>query len=153
MSKQPDDCIRLRGKFFASVYGPNGELKAERHGPNVVTTGGKEYLAAFLNSAAQGASTFPARYLSVGTDATAEAASNTVMGAAVARQTGTVSYISGQIYQVKATFPSGMAAGQIAEYGLFNTSTGGTLISRDTENTIAVGSSDSLVVTYQLTIS
>ena len=153
MTKQPDNCIQLKGKFFVRCYGPDGILKAERIGHNVVTTVGKEYIAAFLNSAAQGSSTFPARYISVGSDTSTEAASNTVMGAAIARQTGTASYISGQIYQVKATFPSGLAEGQVSEFGMFNTSTGGTLISRDVEATITVGASDSLTVTWQLTLS
>ena len=151
--KQHETIIRVKGQFFIRCYGPDGVLKSERSGPNVITDGGKEYLASFLNSAANGTSTFPVRYISVGTSTSPEAASNIAMGAALVRQTGTASYISGSIYQVKATFPSGLAVGQVAEYGMFNTSAGGTLVSRDTESTIAVGASDTLTVTWQMTLS
>ena len=161
MTKQPDNddaswgenSIKLKGRYFIYLYGPDGELKEERVGPNVVTTAGKEYLASFLNSAAAAASTFPARYLAIGTDATAEAVGNTALGTESARHTGTVSYVSNQIYQVRATFISGIGTGAIVEYGLLNTNTGGTLISRDTEAVINKSSSDTLTIVYQLTLS
>jgi hypothetical protein len=70
-----------------------------------------------------------------------------------ARTTGTASYLSGAIYQVTATFAAGVGTGAIVEYGLFNTSTGGTLFNRDTESVVNKGSSDSLVVITQLTLS
>lgn len=145
--------IRLKGRYIANLYGPNGELKQQVIGNNVVTTNGKEFLAAFLNSAAAAATTFTARYIAVGTDTTGEAASNTAMGSELSRHTGTVSYISNQIFQVKATFATGSGTGAITEYGLFNTNTGGTLISRDVEALINKGANDTLTVTYQLTLS
>ena len=93
------------------------------------------------------------RYVGIGTDSTAEAASNTVLGAETARHTGTVSYISNQIYQVKATFGTGLGTGAIVEYGLFSSSTAGTLFARDTESVINKGANDTLTVTAQFTVS
>ena len=151
--KAPPGAVRLRGRYRAEVYGPDGKLKEAREGNNVVTTVGKEFLASYLYSGAAAASTFTAKYAAVGTSTTPEAAADTAMGTELVRTTGTVSYVSGAIVQVTATFTTGTAAGQVTEYGLFTSSTGGTLFSRDTESTITVGASDTLKVVYQLTLS
>ncbi len=145
--------IRLHGRYRAELYGEDGSLKQTVEGDNVVTTVGKEFLASFLSSAAAGAATFTCRYPAIGTDATAEAAGNTALGAELARTTGTVSYVSGAILQVTATFVAGVGTGAIAEYGLFSSSAAGTLFSRDTEAVINKGASDTLSVVYQLTLS
>lgn len=145
--------IRVMGRYIAQLYGPDGFLKQEVIGKNVVCTNGKEFLASFLYSAALAAATNTCKYIAIGSDATAEAASNTAMGTELSRHTGTVSYVSNQIFQVKATFATGSGTGSIYEYGLLSSNTGGTLISRDTEALITKGANDTLTVTYQLTIS
>lgn len=145
--------VTLKGRYFVTLHGPDGEVKAKREGDNVVTTVGKEFLASFLSSAAAGAATMTAKYAAIGSDSTAEAAANTALGTELARTTGTVSYVSGAIYKVTATFAAGTGTGTVYEYGLFSSSTGGTLVSRDTEALITKGASDSLTVVYQLTLS
>lgn len=149
----PDQAVRLRGQWSLVLTGPDGQIKDERRGTNVVCTNGKEFLASFLYSAAAAASTFTMRYVAIGTDATAEAAANTALGVELSRHTGTVSYVSNQIYQVKATFAAGSGTGAIVEYGLFSSSTGGTMLARDTEAVINKGASDTLTVTAQFTLS
>jgi len=145
--------LELSGRYFVKLYGPDGALKHASHGHNVVTTVGKEFLASFLYSAAVGASTFTAKYIAIGTGGSSESASDTGMGTEASRTTGTVSYLSGQIFQVTATFAAGAGTGAITEYGLFSSSTGGTLVSRDTESAINKGAGDTLTVVYQMTIS
>jgi basic membrane lipoprotein Med (substrate-binding protein (PBP1-ABC) superfamily) len=145
--------ITLKGRYFVTLYGPDGAVKDYREGDNVVTTVGKEFMASFLSSAAAGAATFTAKYAAIGTNDTAEAAADTALGTEAARHTGTVSYVSGAIYKVTATFAAGTGTGAITEYGLFSTSTGGTLVSRDTESVINKGASDTLTVVYNLTLS
>ena len=147
------DGLELSGRYYIRLYGPDGNMKQEVTGKNVVCTNGKEFLASFLKSAALAASTFTMKYLAIGTDSTAEAAANTTLGTEVSRHTGTVSYVSNQIYQVTATFATGSGTGSITEYGLFSSSTGGTMLSRDTESVITKGANDTLTVVYQLTIS
>lgn len=150
---QPDDgYMRVFGKWTIELHSGD-ELKQRIVGTNVVCTNGKEFLASFLNSAAAAAATFTMRYVAIGTDSTAEAAANTALGTEVARHTGTVSYVSNQIYQVKATYPSGTGTGAIVEYGLFSSSSAGTMLCRDTESTITKGTNDTLTATLQITIS
>lgn len=143
----------LKGRWFIKLYGEDGELKDERSGFNVITTNGLDFLASFLGSAAATASTFTMQYVAIGTDSTAEAASNTALGTEASRTTGTVSYVSDAIYRVTATFAAGSGTGAIVEYGLFSSSTGGTMLNRDTEAVINKGASDVLVVQTDVTLS
>lgn len=145
--------LKISGYWKMTLRGPGGELKKHVEGHNVVTDVGKEALAAFLSSAAAGASDNTFKYVALGSDSTSEAASNTALGTELARHTGTVSYVSGAIYQVTATFATGSGTGAIVEYGLFNSNTGGTLFARDVESVINKGANDTLTVTAQYTIS
>lgn len=147
------DRVALKGRWKAQLFDEYGNLKQVREGNNVVCTNGKEFLASYLYSAAAAASTFTMRYIAVGSDATGELAANTALGVELARHTGTVSYVSGQIYQISATFATGIGTGSIVEYGLFSSSTAGTMLCRDTEAVINKGASDTLTVTAQITIS
>jgi hypothetical protein len=145
--------VTLTGRWYITLYGPDGTEKDHRAGKNVITTNGLDWLASFLNSAAATASTFTQRYVAIGTDATAEAASNTALGAESARHTGTVSYVSNAIYRVTATFASGVGTGAIVEYGLLSSNTAGTMLSRDTESVINKGADDVLTVITEITLS
>lgn len=142
-----------RGVWTACVYGPDGKLKTSMTGTNVVTTNGKDFLASFLVSAAAAASTFTVKYLAVGTGTTPETASDTALVAEVIRTTGTVTHNGTGVYQVVGSFGTGSATGAITEYGLFSSSTAGTMLARDTESVVNVGSSDTLTVTAQITLS
>jgi len=122
-------------------------------GDNVITSAGKQFLASFLVSAAAAASTFTCKYVAIGTDATAEATSNTALGSESARHTGTVAYVADTIFQVTATFPAGTGTGAITEYGLLSSATAGTLLSRDTESVINKSVGDILTVICQITVA
>lgn len=145
-------CV-LKGKWSMTLYGEDGNIKQEVEGNNVICTNGKEFLASFLQSAAAAASTFTMKYIAIGSDSSAESAGNTALGGELARTTGTVSYVSGAIYQVSATFTTGMGTGSIYEYGLLSSSAAGTMLSRDTEAVINKGANDTLTVVCQLTLS
>lgn len=144
--------VQIQGHWTMVCRGPDGAVKDEISGKNVVVTNGLEFLASFMNSAATAASTFTMRYIAVGTDSTSEAVSNTALGTEVGRHTGTVTYTSGALYEVVATFAAGSATGAIVEYGLFSANSGGTMFSRDTESVINVGASDTLTVTTKVTV-
>src|SRR3990167_5017754 len=105
--KEPEKGVTLYGRWTMELFGPDGKLKQMVKGTNVVCTNGKEWLASLLYSCALAAATNTAKYIAIGTDSTSEAAANTALGTESSRHTGTVSYISNQIYQVKATFATG----------------------------------------------
>lgn len=145
--------VKLSGEWYICLYGPDGSLKEERRGHNVITTNGKEALASYLRSAAVSVVTNPFLQVAIGTGSTAESSSDTTLGTEAARTTGTATYTSGAIYEVYATFAAGTGTGAITEYGLFNSTTGGAMLSRDVESVINKGASDTLTTRLQITLS
>jgi len=143
--------IKVTGRWNAKLYDQFGNLKQEVSGKNVITEGGLDYLASYLHSATTSGS-WDMIQIAIGDDATAEAASNTALGSELSRHTGTAGS-SGAIYRVVATFAAGSGTGAIVEYGLFNSSAGGTMFSRDTESVINKGALDTLTVTTEVTFS
>jgi len=146
--------MKLKGRWYVTLYGPNNEVKDYKEGNNVITTDGTSFVAAFLNSAAAAAATFTMNYIGIGTDATAENSSDTALGTELDRALGTMSNVAGSIYRITATFACGTtSAGAITEYGVFDSTTGGTMLSRDTESVINKGTNDDLVVVTEITVS
>lgn len=144
--------VTIKGRWKVVLKDENGEVKDERNGENVITTNGLEYLASYLHSA-NTAGSWTMQYVGIGTDATAETNSDTALGTELSRHTGTVTYTSGGIYEVVATFAAGSGTGAIVEYGLFDANTGGTMLNRSTESVINKGASDTLEATTQITFS
>lgn len=143
----------LKGRWFVTLYGAENEVKDYKEGDNVITENGLSFLASFLNSAAASASTFQMKHIAVGTDSTGESSTDTSLGTELARTTATVSYVSDAVYRATATFVSGSGTGAIVEYGLFSSSSAGTMMSRDTEAVINKGADDILIVTTEITFS
>jgi hypothetical protein len=146
--------MKLTGRWWATLYGAPGEVKASIHGKNVITTVGKQYLVDFLASAAAAASSWDMKYVAIGSNNTAESASDTALGTETARVTATVSTAT-SIYRLTSTYASGIGTGSIYEYGVFNTITtaAGSMFSRDTEGLITKGANDTLIVTTEITVS
>lgn len=42
------DGVTLKGRWFITLYGPDGQEKAHQQGENVITEGGLSFLASFL---------------------------------------------------------------------------------------------------------
>lgn len=143
---------KLSGYWWIKLYGPDGKLKDQREGHNIVTTNGKEYLAQLLAANLNSGTTNTFRYIAIGTGSTAESAAQTALVTEASRHTGTVSYVSNAIYQVRATFAAGSGTGAIVEYGLLNSNSAGVMLTRDLESAINKGASDTLTVVHQVTI-
>ena len=87
--------MNLEGRWWATLYGAHNEIKQSIHGENTIVTTGSQFLADFLASAAAAASTFTMRYIAIGSNNTAESASQTALGTELARASGTVSSATG----------------------------------------------------------
>ena len=143
--------LKLVGRWYMMLYGPKNEVKQKLSGVNTITTGGLSALVQHLVSAAAAATTFTHRYVAIGSDNTGETAADTALGTELARHTGTVSQVDGGIYRVTATFVCGTGTGNVYEYGLLDSSSAGTLFSRDTEALVTKGANDDLVVVTEIT--
>jgi hypothetical protein len=125
----------------------NGELVHEVD--NLVVTVGKEFVASRMVGTAQAVMS----HMAVGTNATAAANANVALGAENGRVALASGAASGAVVTYSATFPAGTATGAITEAGIFNAGSSGTMLCRTVFSAINKGASDSLTITWTVTVS
>ena len=117
--------------------------------PNLVVTDGKEYVASRMKDTTKAAMS----HMAIGTNATAAAASNSALGGEVDRQSLTSTSVSGAVVTYVGTFGPGDGTGAITEAGLFNASSNGDMLCRTVFAVVNKGSSDSMTITWSVTVS
>jgi hypothetical protein len=117
--------------------------------PNLVVTSGKEYVASRMKDA--NASVMS--HMAIGTGSTAAAAGNTALGSEADRNALTSSTLSNATVTYVASFGAGEGTGAITEAGLFNASSSGTMLCRTVFAVVNKGASDSMTITWTVTVS
>lgn len=149
-----ETALKITGRLTIELRDEAGELLEFREVPNIVTTAGKTFIAASL---AKTTSNSPAAmtHMAVGTSSTTPAVGDTTLGAEVAGSrtalTSTTPSTNTCVYV--CTFGAGVGTGSLVEAGIFNNSSGGTLLCRTTFGTITKGASDILTITWTVTIN
>jgi hypothetical protein len=94
-------------------------------------------------------------HMEVGTNSTAAAAGDTTLGAAVAgSRTALTSFTaSGAVSTAVCTFGAGVGTGALTEAGIFNASSGGTMLCRTVFSVVNKGAADSMTITWTITVS
>lgn len=138
------DDLMLKGKLTIAING-----KAVKEVDNLVVTAGKGYVASRMKDASATAMS----HMAIGTGSTAAAAGNTALGSESARTTLTSTTVSGADVTYVDTFAAGTGTGAITEAGLFNANTGGTMLCRTVFSVVNKGSSDSMTITWTVTVS
>lgn len=154
-----EETMSVKGFVDVMVYDEFGNLKDERHYDNGITNVGFELIADRIADHT-GFTGNQANYIALGTGATAFAVTQTALvtelsGGSYARQQDTdATYTAGtKSFAISATFNAGVATGALQESGLFDASTTGNMMARQTFSTINVGASDSITVTWTITLS
>lgn len=145
------DSNGLKGHINVKLYNSEGKLKQEVDKDNVIVTVGKNFLADWLTQATQ--STAFMQYMGLGTGTTAASASDTSLETPLAsRVAGTLTSTT-NVWQNQATFAPGVNTGAITEAGLFSASSGGTMMARQTFSVVNKLVGDTIVFTWQITLS
>ena len=126
---------------------PNGETVQKVD--NLVVTAGKGYVASRMKDTSATAMS----HMAIGTGSTAAAAGNTALGNQAARVSLTSTTVSGADIVYVATFPAGTGTAAITEAGIFNASSSGTLLCRTVFSVVNKGASDSMTITWTVTVS
>jgi|SRR5690606_12658632 len=148
--------LQLHGRFDLMLYDEYGNLKDERHLDNLIVDAGFEGVAYRIAPHDGSATNDPWNYIAIGTGTAAPVAGDTALLGEVARlQDATATYTStpSKQLQLQVSFGPGVGTGNIAESGLFNAENGGTMLARQTFSTITKGASDTLTVTWTITLS
>lgn len=144
-----DDLIKIKGMVRMELIGADGQVKQITERENLVTTVGKNLIAGLI---AAEVVTAP-NYLGIGTSNTAASVGQTALiGTELARVAVTGIRTTNSVAYT-ATFNAGTGTGTIEEAGLFNASSVGTMAARWLTGTVVKGASDSLVITWTLTVS
>lgn len=151
-----EELIKATGKVKIVLHDENGVVKDEREFENLVVTVGKGYITSRMIGTSSGVMS----HMEVGTDNTAAAAGNTALGSAVAASrtslassTQTTTSTTNDSVQYVCTFPAGTGTGALVEAGIFNASSGGTMLCRTVFSVVNKGASDAMTVTWTVTLS
>lgn len=139
-----NDGLKLKGHVSIKV---NGEVVQEI--PNLVVTAGKNYVASRIKDATATAMS----HMAIGTSSTAAAVGNTALGTEAGRVSLTSTTVTNNEIAYVATFGAGTGTGAIVEAGLFNASSGGTMLCRTVFSVVNKGASDSMTITWTVTVS
>ena len=139
-----NDGLKLTGKLTIAL---NNEIVQEV--PNLVVTAGKGYVASRIKDASATAMS----HMAIGTGSTAAAASQTALGSESARTGLTSTTVSGADIVYVDTFAAGTGTGAITEAGIFNASSGGTMLCRTVFSVVNKGASDAMTITWTVTVS
>lgn len=140
----------VTGRLDIVLRGPDGRIKARRVVHNLVVDAGEVHIADQLKSSPAQAAM---GWMGIGTGATAPAFGNTALGAEIDRNALTSRTAASNV----VTYVGNWAAGDgtnsaIAEAGIFNASSVGTMLARATFTAIDKQAADTLAITWTVTI-
>jgi len=145
------DNLQMRGRLTIVVTAPDGSVKDEQTVENLVVTTGKNYVASRM----AGTSANVMSHMAIGTGSTAAAAADTTLGTESARVSLTSTTNNNNDVVYVATFPANTpaSAAAITEAGLFNASSGGTMLCRTVFAQVNKQTADALTITWTVTAS
>ena len=138
-----NDGLKLTGKLSIAI---NDEVVQEV--PNLVVTAGKNYVADRIKNNSTVMS-----HMAIGTGSTAAAAGDTALGNQTARTALTSTTVTDNEIVYVDTFAAGTGTGAITEAGIFNASSGGTMLCRTVFSVVIKGASDAMTITWTVTVS
>tara|TARA_B100000131_G_scaffold319889_1_gene366698 strand:- start:563 stop:1012 length:450 start_codon:yes stop_codon:yes gene_type:complete len=144
-----ESTLSAKGNVQLEVFDKDGNLKESQEIKNVVVTVGLGYIASRMKDASATAMS----HMAVGSGSTAAAAGNTTLETELGRVTLTSTTVSTNTVQYIGDFPAGTGTGAVVEAGVLNASSGGTLLCRTVFSVVNKGASDTLKVTWTITVS
>jgi hypothetical protein len=143
------DFVTVVGTPRIVVTDKNGAVKTDFSIPNLVVTAGKGFIASRM----LGTSLATMTHMALGTGTTAAAAGNTALQTESARAAfSSTPTAVGAVITYTSTFGAGAATGAITEAGIFNASTGGTMLCRTVFPVVNKGADDTMYITWTVTI-
>jgi len=138
------DDLKLTGNLTIAV---NDEIVQETK--NLVVTAGKNFVASRMKDTTKAAMT----HMAVGTGTTAAAAGNTTLVSETDRNALTSTTVTNNEIAYVATWAAGDATAALTEAGIFNALSGGDMLCRTVFSVVNKGASDSMTITWTVTVS
>ena len=141
--------LKMKGELTVVVRAEDGTIKQEFNVPNLVVTVGKNYIASRMASN----SATVMSHMAIGTGTGTPIVGDTTLGIEAGRVTVSSFSASTNTVTATATFPAGTGTGAITEAGILNGSSTGTLLCRTTFPVVTKQASDSIAITWVITVS
>jgi len=144
------DTLKLKGELTIVVKDKDGKVKETRNEKNLVVNAGLTYICSRMVDSTSNAMS----HMAVGSGTTTPIGSQTdlvsILGSrepldSSTASSNTVAYVS--------SFEAGDGTGAITEAGIFNASTGGTMLCRTTFPLVNKGANDTMSITWTITLS
>lgn len=144
------DSLKLKGRVGIVLKDKDGKVKETREIDNLVVDAGLDFIASRMKDATATAMT----HMALGSSSTAAAAGNTALGSQLgSREALDSTTVTNNAVAYVASFEAGDATGAVTEAGLFNASSGGTMLCRTVFSVVNKLADDSMTVTWTVTIS
>ena len=143
-----NDNSKATGKLTVEIKNDKGVVIETREVKNLVVDDGLEYIADRMKNNSTVMS-----HMAIGTGSTAAAASDTALGTEAARVALTSTTVTANAVAYVASFGAGTGTGAITEAGILNAASSGTLLCRTVFSVVNKGASDSMTITWTVTIS
>lgn len=150
--ERPNDVLTLRGAFRLAMYDLNGNIVKEQIVNNTVVTAGRAWVMKQLISA-QHATAQNVSHMEIGSGTVAPTTGDIALGGAVTRKAldtidSTNLTSSTPNWSAQATFATNEGNTTLAEVGLFNSNSGGTMLCRATFTSFVKATSNTFGVSY-----
>ena len=152
-NKELKDCVARKGKLNIELFGPDGKVKEKREISNLMVNVGEAHIADQLSSS-PGENAMS--HMAIGTGTTAPTSANITLAneidrnALTSRTQGAGGDDNDVIYV--GDWAAGDGTGAITEAGILNAAAVGSLLARATFAAINKGASDTLKITWTVTI-
>ena len=144
-----NDETKATGKLTVEIKDKHGRVKDTREVKNLVVDTGLAFIASRMKDATATAMS----HMGIGTGNTAAAAGDTSLGTEAARVSLTSTTVTSNAVAYVASFAAGTGTGAITEAGILNGASGGTLLCRTVFSVVNKAASDSMTITWTVTIS
>lgn len=143
------DKFKATGHVWVVLKDQYGNIKQELDFDNLVVTSGKNYLC----NAALTPSSSPFTYMAIGTGTTPAAVSDTALETELTRAIFTSASVLSNVITFQTVYGPGVGTGAITEAGIFNDPFAGTMFAHTVFSVVNKASTDTLTVTWQVTLN
>jgi len=153
------ETIKLNGEIYMVLKDKDGKVKDIRNIKNLVVNVGKAQVAGLIN----GVVTTAFKYIAIGDGSssspgscTSPSASDTALGHEVTRASATTGRTTTNVSNDTATWSATFnftSSYSLCEAGIFDASSSGNLLARQTFSVLNVASGDALTINWKLTVS
>jgi hypothetical protein len=142
------DFLSATGKLSIVVNDNAGNLKQELNVTNLVVDTGLDYIASRMKDTSATAMS----HMAIGSGTTDPAPADTALQTSLGRVALTSTTVTGNSVEYVATFGAGTGTGAVTEAGIFNASSGGTMLCRTEFAVINKAAGDSMTITWTVTV-